>query len=251
MTKQVTPPPVRMIQKMPNEPQSGLISHLEALRRMILGCLIVTALLFPAGYWSAPYIIDFLVRWSFPENTEKLHYFAPLEVFWLQLKLALAVALAAGYPVNIFFVWKFLLPALYHRERRTLRLGIFFSAFLFLCGVAFCVFFVLPLLMRFSAGFASETMTPLLGVANFIQLAGWLMLAFGMIFQVPLLVLLAVKAGLITAESLAAKRPYAVVVILIVAAILTPPDVVSQLMLAIPAWLLFETGLFFARRMEK
>ena len=122
---------------------------------------------------------------------------------------------------------------------------------LFAAGVVFCAVFVLPLLMRFAAGFASATVSPMYGIANFVQLAGWLMLAFGVVFQVPVLVLLAVKAGVVSADSLAQKRPYAVVIILIAAAILTPPDVVSQLMLALPGWLLFECGLLLARRIEK
>lgn len=236
---------------MQNEPAPELIGHLDALRRMLLSCLSVTAILFPVGYWLAPYIIDALVNRCFPENSGNLHYFAPLEVFWVQLKLALILALALGYPLNAFFVWKFILPALYRRERKSLRAGIIFSALLFVAGAVFCAAFVLPLLMRFAAGFASATVLPMYGYANFVQLAGWLMLASGMVFQVPVLVLLAVKAGVVSADSLAQKRPYAVTVILIIAAILTPPDVVSQLMLALPGWLLFECGLMLARRIQK
>lgn len=244
-------PPKLKIQKMRNEPSGELICHLEALRRMLLGVLAVTMILFPAGYYLAPVAVEALVSWCFPANSGNLHYFAPLEVFWVHLKFALVFALAAGYPVNAFFVWKFLLPALYRRERRSLRLGVIFSALLFFAGAAFCVFLVLPLLMRFAAGFASDTLTPMIGIANFVQLSGGLMLAFGIMFQVPLLVLLAVKAGIISTDSLVRKRPFVVTVILIIAAILTPPDVVSQLLLAVPAWLLFECGLLLARRMEK
>ena len=105
--------------------------------------------------------------------------------------------------------------------------------------------------MRFAVGFSGENMTPMFGVANFISLSGWMMLAFGVMFQSPLAVMLAVRFGLISADSLARKRPYVVVGILILAALLTPPDVVSQLVLGVPTWLLFELGLLLARRMEK
>lgn len=227
-----------------------LIDHLEALRRTLLGCCITVAVLFPAAYWASPYLIDALVRWSFPENAGKLHYFAPMEVFVVQLKLALVLALGAGYPVNAFLIWKFLLPALYQHERRALKYWIIGSAVLFFGGAAFCALAILPLLMDFAAGFAGETIRPVFGLAHFVNLAGWLMLAFGVMFQAPVAVLLAVRFGLISSSSLAGKRPYVIIGILALAALLTPPDVVSQLILAVPTWLLFELGLLLARRLE-
>ena len=110
---------------------------------------------------------------------------------------------------------------------------------------------ILPLLMRFSQGFSSSELTPMLGLSGFLELSGWLTLAFGLMFQAPIVVLLAVRFGVVSADSLAKKRPYVITVILILAALLTPPDIVSQVMLAVPTWLLFETGLLLARRVEK
>jgi sec-independent protein translocase protein TatC len=122
---------------------------------------------------------------------------------------------------------------------------------LYFGGMAFCIGLSLPLLLRFSGGFATPELQPVLGLANFLNLAGWLMLSFGAMFLTPILVLLAVQLGIITAETLRRKRPYVMTAILIAAAILTPPDIVSQVMLAVPSWLLFEFGLFLAKRMEK
>lgn len=232
-----------------NDPENSLIGHLEALRRTLLSCLIATALLYPVAFLASPYVISALVRWSFPPEAGKLHYFAPMEVFWVQLKLALVLALA--YPWNILQIWRFLLPALYREERRALGWWIVVSSVLFFCGVAFCGVLILPMLMKFSGGFATPELQPMLGLANFLELAGWLMLSFGVMFQSPLVVLLAVRFGLISVESLRRKRPWVMTAILVVAAILTPPDVVSQVMLALPTWLLFEAGLFFAGRMER
>ena len=217
----------------------------------LLSCLIATALLYPVAFLASPYVITALVRWSFPPEAGKLHYFAPMEVFWVQLKLALVLALALAYPWNILQVWRFLLPALYREERRALGWWIVVSSVLFFCGVAFCGVLILPMLMNFSGGFATPELQPMLGLANFLELAGWLMLSFGVMFQSPLVVLLAVRFGLISVESLRRKRPWVMTAILVVAAILTPPDVVSQVMLALPTWLLFEAGLFFARRLER
>lgn len=231
-------------------PENTLIAHLEALRRTLLSCVIATAILYPVGYLTSPYVINALVQWCFPESAGKLHYFAPMEVFWVQLKLALILALALAYPWNMLQLWRFLLPALYDGERRALGWWIVFSSVLFFSGVVFCTGVILPMLMNFSGGFATPELQPILGLANFLNLAGWLMLAFGIMFQAPIVVLLAVRFGVISAESLRKKRAYIMTAILILSAVLTPPDIVSQVMLAVPTWLLFELGLFLAAKME-
>ncbi|MBS1369247.1 MAG: twin-arginine translocase subunit TatC [Lentisphaeria bacterium] len=234
-----------------NDSENTLIAHLDALRRTLIRCVAATAILYPAGYLISPYVITALVQWSFPESVGKLHYFAPMEVFWVQLKLALILALVLAYPWNVLQVWRFLLPALYDGERRVLGWWIVFSSVLFFGGVAFCTGVILPMLMSFSGGFATPELQPILGLANFLNLAGWLMLAFGLMFQSPIAVLLAVRFGVISSASLKKKRPYIMTAILIVAAILTPPDIVSQVMLAVPTWLLFELGLLLSGKMEK
>ena len=174
-----------------------------------------------------------------------------MEVFWTQLNLSLILALLLSYPWNIFQIWKFLLPALYKEEARALKIWLFSSSILFAGGVAFCIYFILPILMGFSGSFSTEGIKPIIGLQNFLSLAGWLMLAFGLMFQAPIVVLLAVRFGLTTSASLREKRPYAIVAILFFAALLTPPDVVSQILLAVPTWLLFELGLVFASKIEK
>ena len=191
-----------------SDQENSLIGHLEALRRTLLSCLIATALLYPGAFLASPYVISSLVRWSFPPEAGKLHYFAPMEVFWVQLKLALVLAMALAYPWNILQVWRFLLPALYREERRTLGWWIVVASILFFGGVVFCGALILPMLMKFSGGFATPELQPMLGLANFLELAGWLMLSFGVMFQAPLLVLLAVRFGLISTEALRRKRPW-------------------------------------------
>ena len=235
---------------MNSDSENTLIAHLDALRGTLLRCVAVTAALYPVGYLVSPQVIAALVQWCFPESVGKLHYFAPMEVFWVQLKLALILALVMAYPWNVLQLWRFLLPALYDGERRALGWWIVFSSALFFGGVAFCTGVILPMLMNFSGGFATPELQPILGLANFLNLAGWLMLAFGVMFQSPIVVLLAIRFGVISTESLKKKRPYIMTAILILAAILTPPDIVSQVMLAVPTWLLFELGLFLAKRIE-
>lgn len=229
----------------------SLASHLEALRKSLIRCVWGTVLLFPIGYWISPFVIEMLVRHCFPEGAGTLHYFAPMEVFWVQLQLSLVLALAMAFPWNAVQIWRFLLPALYPAERKTLVWWVVLASGLFFLGAYFCIGFILPLLMRFSLGFATEAIQPMLGVAKFVELSGWLILSFGVMFQMPIAVLVAVRFGWITTERLRKMRPYVMTVLLVIAAILTPPDVVSQVMLALPTWILFEVGLLLARRMEK
>jgi sec-independent protein translocase protein TatC len=147
-------------------------------------------------------------------------------------------------------VWSFLLPALYPSERRNLKLWLGLATLLFLAGAVFCLVTVLPLLLKFSAGFAGQDLRPVLGLANVLNMAIILLFGFGMMFQVPLAVLLAIRFRLISSETLRRSRPYVIIGILILAAILTPPDVISQLMLALPTWLLFEIALILGCRVQ-
>lgn len=231
-------------------PENTLLGHLEALRGVVLRCLAVTALLFPVGYVVSPLVITGLVRWCLPPTLGGLHFFSPLEAFVVQLKLALLLALAAAYPWNLVQLWRFLVPALHEHERCLLRRWVAMASLLFFAGVIFSALLVLPLLMQFSSQFAGKQLRPMLGLAQFLGLAGWLSLGFGLMFQTPVLAAAAVQLGLVSCADLRRHRPIVMTVILIVAAILTPPDVVSQLLLAIPTWLLFELGLFWASRQE-
>lgn len=233
-----------------NDRDEPLSSHLEALRSVLIACITAIILLCPFSYWASPYVIDFLIKRCIPENVGSLHYFAPMEVFWTQLNLSLILAILLSYPWNIWQFWKFLLPALYKEEARVLKLWIFSSSFLFAGGVAFCIYFILPILMGFSGSFSTDGIKPIIGLQNFLSLAGWLMLAFGLMFQAPIVVLLSVKFGLTTSESLREKRPFVIVAILFLSALITPPDVVSQVLLGIPTWLLFELGLLIATKVE-
>ncbi|AWM79895.1 twin-arginine translocase subunit TatC [Gammaproteobacteria bacterium ESL0073] len=230
--------------------QQNLIGHINDLRKMLIHCILAVVIVFPIGFWLAPAAINWLVTWSFPPELGSLKYFAPLEVFIIQLKLGTIIAFIMVFPYIIWRVWEFLLPALYDSEKTILKLAVFLSSFLFLLGVAFCIALILPLVMKFSAGFATPNLQPMLGLASFLSLCGMLIIAFGVMFEVPLVVLIAVKFGVVSTATLKDKRPYVIVIILILAAILTPPDVVSQLMLGIPTYLLFEVGLFCAEYIE-
>ncbi|NLF21719.1 MAG: twin-arginine translocase subunit TatC [Lentisphaerae bacterium] len=229
---------------------STFLEHLEALRRTLLGCLASWAIALPIGFALAPAAVSRLLDWCRSGAIVRLHYFSPLDVFVVQMKTGAVLAAVLCYPYAANRLWRFLVPALHAGERKMLSLWLVASSLLFLAGGVFCVLVLLPLVMRFSATFASEQVAPMIGIGAFVSLAGTLILASGVLFQMPVWVCLAVRFGLVRIESLRASRPYALIVVLILAAVFTPPDVVSQLILAVPTWLLFELGLWVAGRMR-
>ncbi len=231
--------------------EQTFIQHLEALRSMLIHSIAAVAILTPAGFYLAPKFIDFLIKNSLPQGIAKLHYFSPMEVFIIQLKAGLVIAFVLAFPYIVLQVRKFILPALYEHERKFLGWLVVLATGLFVFGAAFCVFVIMPLIMNFSAAFATSQLEATLGLSYFINLSAGLMLAFGLMFQIPLAVLIGIKFGLVSVDMLKKARPYIIVGILILAAIFTPPDVVSQLMLGVPTWLLFEAGVLAAGFLEK
>ena len=232
-------------QQSPNNKDQTFIEHLEALRSMLIHSLSAVALFSIPGFYIAPRCIDFLIKHTIPESIGKLHYFSP------QLKAGVVLGFIIAFPYIVYQVRKFVLPALYENERRFLGWLISLATILFVAGSAFCIFLILPLIMNFSAAFSTAQLQPTLGLENFINLSAAMILAFGLMFQFPLGVLICVKFGLVSVSTLKNARPYIIVGILILAAIFTPPDIVSQLMLGVPTWLLFEAGLFAASIIEK
>ena len=231
--------------------QEKLVYHLSELRKTFLKIIICLIILFPLGYFLAPYIIDFIIKWSFSYQNTQLNYFSPMEVFLVDLKVGFVLAFTIGFPYVVYQIWKFILPALYDKEKKFLKIAVFSSSSLFILGVVMCVSFVLPLIIKFSMSFTTEQIKPILGISNFLGLSGWLMLAFGLMFQFPIAIYFLVKFDIVSIDTLKQKRPYVVIILLLVAALLTPPDVISQLLLFIPTYFLFELGIIFARVTEK
>lgn len=231
--------------------QEKLTYHLAELRKTILSVIVCLMILFPLGYFLAPYIIDFIIKWSFSNTGFTLNFFSPMEVFLLNLKIGFVISFILGFPFIIYKIWKFLLPALYDKEKIFLKTAIFCSTFLFVLGAVICVAFVLPLIIKFSMSFATEQIKPTLGISNFIILSGWLILAFGLMFQFPIGIYFLVKFDIVSTETLGNKRPYVIIILLLIAALLTPPDIVSQILLFVPTYLLFETGLLLASFSKK
>ena len=214
---------------------------------------IFVLLLIPAWYF-APDFLGYLQAAASSAAKKsggsfELRYFTLMEPFIVELKSGMLLAFAAGLPLYFWRFWVFLAPALYLKERRFLLIGAIAAWFLFCSGAALGVFGVMPLLVKFSLSFARDGLTPLIGLNNFVGLLMTVVLAFGAMFELPIVLLALLKAGLIELKTLQKQRPLVVVIILILAAFLTPPDVISQLMLGIPTYLLFELTLIAGRFM--
>ncbi|HBP06314.1 twin-arginine translocase subunit TatC [Victivallaceae bacterium BBE-744-WT-12] len=230
-----------------NASDAGFLTHLEALRQVLWRSVAAVGVLLVPGFFAAPEVLGFLVRFTCPPDF-KLNYFTPMEPLIVQLKLGLFLAVVAAMPVILRQAARFVAPALYEHERRAAGRAVAAATLLFLAGAAVGLFLVVPLMMKFSAAYASESLAPVIGIGSFVNLVGLLALSFGVMFQLPVVMVLLVRCGVVEVGTLKRSRPLAVTVIFILAALLTPPDVVSQLLLGVPTWLLFEAALLVAAR---
>ena len=185
--------------------EEGLIPHLEALRAVLIKSLLALAAGFFALFFITPQIIDFLIKTVLGSAEIKLNFFAPMEVFLLQIKTALALDILLCWPYLAWQFWAFVLPALYDNERKFLSRGVFVCSGLFIAGSLFCLFFIAPLAVRFGLGFTTEQIQPVLGISNILSLVLWLCLAFGAVFQVPVITCWLIKAGILDYNCVKAK----------------------------------------------
>lgn len=167
--------------------------------------------------------------------------------FFAPFKLTLVTAIFLSMPYLLYQLWAFVAPGLYQRERRLVLPLLASSCFLFLCGVAFAYFVVFPVMFGFFSATAPEGVTVMTDISRYLDFVLTVFFAFGISFQVPIATVLLVRTGFTTRAALVAKRPYAIVGAFVIGMVLTPPDVVSQCLLAGPMWLLYEFGLVLLR----
>lgn len=225
----------------------SLISHLEALRSTLIHCFAAIGICLPVMFVFAPKTLNFLTKILVGDLKLTFNYFSPMEVFILQIKLAILMSLIVAFPYIAKKIWDFILPALYKHEKLFIKKIVFFSSALFISGVIFCIFVILPLIIKFGMSFAGENIQAVFGISNVANLAIGLSFTFGLMFQVPLVTHFLIKCGILSYDALSSKRSYVVVLLLVCAAILTPPDIISQLLLFLPTYLLFELGLIFSK----
>ncbi|MDP5142241.1 twin-arginine translocase subunit TatC [Rheinheimera baltica] len=232
-----------------NANPDSLLGHLIELRNRLLRCVVAVIVVFAALAAFAQDIYHLLAKpliAVLPENSSMIatDVAAP---FFAPFKLTFIVAICFAIPYILLQVWQFIAPALYSREKKLMAPLVISSTLLFYSGIAFAYFVVFPIIFGFFTSVAPEGVTVATDISNYLDFVLKLFFAFGLSFEIPVAILLMVWTGVSTREGLAEKRPYIVVGAFILGMLLTPPDVLSQTLLAVPMWLLFELGLALSR----
>lgn len=238
-------------------PKQPLIEHLVELRRRVAYALMAFAAATVVSYWFAADIYEFLVRPladAFPDPAHRrLIYTGLAEAFFSYLRLAVFAGFFLSFPVIAAQLYLFLAPGLYKHERRGLLPYLVAAPVLFIVGAAFVYYLIFPAAWRFFLGFESPAGAGGLPiqletrVSEYLSLVMHLIVAFGISFQLPVVLVLLVRSGLMSVEKLRRGRRYAVVAIVTVAAFITPPDIFSQIALSVPLYLLYEMSILFCR----
>jgi sec-independent protein translocase protein TatC len=233
--------------------QETFISHLIELRsrllRSIVAIVVVLFVLFPWAKDIYAVLAAPLLR-ALPAGATMIATDVT-GTFFVPLKVTLMAAFLIALPYVLWQVWAFVAPGLYQHERR-LALPVLVSSFLcFIAGMAFAYFVVFPIAFGFFAGYAPAGVTMMTDIDKYLSFVLTMFIAFGITFETPVVVIVLVRFGIVPLEKLRAMRPYMIVGAFIVGAVFTPPDVVSQLLLAVPLWLLFELGLLLARFVQR
>jgi sec-independent protein translocase protein TatC len=242
--------------------RAPLLDHLFELRSRLMRALIAILVAFVVCFFFAKPIYNVLLIpyvWAAANHgdTAKLIYTAPQEYFMTQVKVALFGALFIAFPVIAQQIYKFVAPGLYKNERKAFLPYLIATPLLFIAGGCVVFFILMPLALRFflslqqTGGDDVASIEALFKVSDYLSLITTLILAFGVVFQLPVVLTLLARAGFITSDTLKKGRRYAIVLAFIAAAVLTPPDVISQVALAIPTLLLYEASIFSVRYVEK
>ena len=233
--------------------QDTFISHLVELRdrllRAILAVLIVFLCLFPWAKDLYTLLAQPLLA-VLPQGGQMIATDV-VGVFLVPMKVALLVAFVIALPYVLFQIWAFVAPGLYTHEKRLVLPLIFTSTVLFIAGMAFAYFLVFPVVFKFMAQIAPEGVAWMTDIEKYLSFALTMFIAFGVTFEVPVAVVLLVRMNVVSVAKLREIRPYVIVGAFVIGAVFTPPDVISQLMLAMPLWVLYELGIVFASMMAK
>lgn len=228
----------------------GLWSHLDELRVRVIRAGLTIFVLFIITLGLSKHILNLLklpLQGALPPNMTALHFTGPMDVFMVNIQIAVLASVVLGAPAWLYHFWKFLEPALHPNERKYVLPFIVASVSCFLLGIIFSYFLMLPLALQYLVGLGLEVASPIITVKDYISLVTVVMLGFGLVFETPVLLVLLALLDIVSAETLAAQRRITFVIILIVAAIVTPPDPISMLGMAIPCYLMYELSIFIIR----
>ena len=219
-----------------------LVEHLAELRRRIIVSALTLIVAVVVGFYYSSPLVEFFTRLP-----GELVYLYPGEAFFVHLEVALVVGIVLSSPVILYQVIQFVVPGLLERENRVLYLGLPLALVMFMVGVVFAYQVILPLAYRFFLGFGTESLAPMISIGNYVSFVLRLVLPFGLVFQLPLVVLILTGTGILTPNTLIRYRKYIILVIFIGAAVMTPPDVISQALMALPMLVLYEVSILLAK----
>ncbi len=231
------------------EVEQPLVSHLVELRNRLLYAVATVLVIFGAVFAFANdvyHVVAAPLLEYMPEGTSMIST-KPAGTFFTPMKLALVLSIFLAMPVILYQAWAFVAPGLYSHERRLVLPLVISSTVLFYAGMAFAYYVVFPLMFKFFIAVAPEGVAVMTDISEYLDFVLKIFFAFGVAFEVPIATILLVWAGVTTPESLVAKRPYIIVGAFVIGMLLTPPDVISQTLLALPMWALFELGVIFSR----
>lgn len=229
--------------------EQTLLSHLVELRTRLIHTIIVILLIFAGLVAFSSEIYSAIATPLISRMGENSSMIATevASTFLVPFKLTMFLALYLSMPYVLYQIWAFVAPGLYSRERRFVFPLLFSSIILFYLGTAFAFFVIFPVLFSFFNSVAPAGVLVMTDISHYLNFVLKLFFAFGMAFEVPIATILLIRTGITTVESLSSKRPYIIVGAFAIGMLLTPPDVFSQTLLAVPIWLLFELGLYFSR----
>lgn len=235
------------------QPEPTFLSHLVEMRQRLVRVVICVGIVFAILYAFSNHLYSWIAAPLLAELAPGTSMIA-IDVaspFFIPLKLAFVAAIILSIPYILYQVWSFVAPGLYLHERRLVQPLVISSTILFYIGVAFAYFVVAPIAFRFFSGSGPEGVTMMTDIARYLDFVIMLFFAFGIAFEVPVATILLVMTGVTTPESLASKRPYIFVGAFVVGMLLTPPDPVSQLLIALPMWVMFEAGVVLSKIMRR
>ena len=226
-----------------------LTAHLEELRKRLIWSFLGIGVAFAISYVFIKEIVSFLMRplvQALPKGSSLVFTAVP-EAFFTYFKAAIFAGVFFSSPFILYQIWAFVSPGLYEREKKYILPYFFVSTVFFIAGALFCYFIVFPVIFRFFLSFASEEIRPLPAIKEYLTFTIKLLLAFGLLFQWPALILFLSRMGVVSSKMLSQNRKYAILAIFVAAAVLTPPDLVSQLLLAGPLLAMYEGSIWMAK----